>query len=315
MSPVLHLTRSLLLLLLLVASSASAGEGLRPLRIGFLRGGAEGAPGTDALEGLRRAWASDETLARVLAEEGFSGVGLFACDGAEDLLRRLDAGEFDLAFATAGVFAEQRGGYVAMLQARRPGDTFAPRGDRVLRNGALIASPRSPLFRIERPTSADIEAALRASPLAAVSTRSVAGYVLPMYRLRREHGITSPPGGLLWFDSSEEVVKAVTAGLADVGICEAGAVERVLGGLPARRLVRAVFETEPVPSDPVVVRRELDPETSPAGRALKAAIRSASQQGRFGELQYLSAEGTPYARVATLLAEFRRTESAPVPRP
>lgn len=307
---------ALLLAAMLLAMHVTAQEPsaapARVLRIGHLRGGAEGSPTTAALEALRRALSADAESSKALAEAGYGAVGLFACDGAEDMLRRLDAREFDVAFATTGVFAEQRAGYVAIVQSRRPGDTFAPRGDRVLRHGALIASARSPLFAARKPTGEDIAEALRRTPLAVVSTRSVAGYVSPMYRLRREYGIAAPEGGLLWFDSSEEVVMAVTSGLADVGACEAGAVERVLSALPEgivrRDLVRSVFETEPSPTDPVVVRAELAPERSPLGRAIKAAIREASQAGRFGELQYLPADSEQYARVAQLLAEFRRTE-------
>ncbi|MDX2177875.1 MAG: PhnD/SsuA/transferrin family substrate-binding protein [Candidatus Sumerlaeia bacterium] len=274
-----------------------------PLRVGFLRGAPDGAPTLAELEALRRRIESDATLGAALADAGFSGAGLFPADGAEDLLRRLDAGEFDLAFVPARILARQRPGYRVALQARRDSDIFPPRGGLVLRGGAVIA-------REQRP----VAEALAEGPVAVVATESLAGHIAPALLLRREHGIDLRRLDLVWFDSSEEVVKAVVSGLASAGVCESGALPAVLGAeWRAQGFVAVLAESEPVPTDPVVLRASLAPEVSPLGRLLRAAVVDHAREDGFGGVQYQEAADDAYARLPALLEEFAapREDAAP----
>lgn len=279
----------------------------RPLRIGFLRGAQEGTPPPSELESMVRSFKSNVPLVEALRSAGYEGTALLACDGGEDMLRRLDAGEFDLAFAPAKVFARQTGGYRPILQSRRAGDKFSPRGGQVLRTGALIVSRRSPLFDVQSPSPEEVSRQLAGHYFAVVSTQSVAGFVAPLNLLARDCGLTPQQMRLVWFDSSEETARAVIAGLADAGACEAGAFQRVLseaGEAPeGGPLARAIRFTEPLPTDPVVVRAELMPDQSVPGRLLRAAIREHFAQPE-AQLQYQEADTEAWRQVPALLAEF-----------
>ncbi len=281
--------------------------GTRPIRIGFLRGAHEGTPPASELERLAANLSSRPQLREALRDAGLEGVALLPCDGGEDMLRRLDAGEFDVAFAPSKVFARQKGGYRAILQSRRPGDKFSPRGGQVLRTGAVIVSRRSPLFAQPDASPQDISRALAGGYFAVVSTQSVAGFVAPLNMLARDCGLLPQQMRLLWFESSEEAARAVVAGLADAGACESGAFERVLaeaGRAPdGGPLARQVRFTEPLPTDPIIVRASLSPEQSLAGRLLRGAIREHFAR-QDAPLQYQEADSEAWRQVPALLAEF-----------
>lgn len=281
------------------------------LRIGFLRGAPEGSPTENEMESLARFLEGRSALKASLAAAHMQSVGLFPCDGGEDLLRRLDAGEFDVAFVPAKTFARQQTGYIPILQSRRPGDKFSPRGGSVLRTGAIFVSPRSPLYDTKDPTGDDVRRALRGAPFAVVSSQSIAGFVAPLNLLARDYGLAPLETQQLWFESSEEAARAVIAGLADAGACEAGALERLVADSPkapgGRPLARVIRFTEPLPSDPVVVRRELSPATSALGRELRAGIREHFIKG---VLQYQEADADAWRQVPALLSEFENNVGA-----
>jgi ABC-type phosphate/phosphonate transport system substrate-binding protein len=278
------------------------------LRIGFLRGSPEGAPKVSQLEDLIRSFQERDKLTTAMTTAGRSGFGLFACEAGEDMLRRLDAGEFDLAFVPAKTFAQQKSGYRVILQTRRPGDKYPPRGGAVLREGAIFVSPRSHLYKTPDATPDEVAKALKGAPFAVVSTQSVAGFVAPLNILARDFGLAPQETDLLWFDSSEEVGRAVISGLADAGACEAGSLQALLERTPkmpdGTPLARVIRFTEPLPTDPVIVRGEFAPATSELGRQLRTAIREFFTQQSNGDLQFQEAEDEAYRQVPGILAEF-----------
>jgi ABC-type phosphate/phosphonate transport system substrate-binding protein len=278
------------------------------LRIGFLRPEGEVDLTPRQMEELRRHLLGDEAVAAEMKAAGYDDVGLFPADGGGDLLRRLDAVEFDLAFVPSRLWAEQQAGYTVVLQTRRSRDFTATRGNRVLQRGVVFASPRSPLFTEADPASPAARRRLAEARIAVVSSQSMAGFVAPMLGLQAEFGVTHPSGGLLWFESSAEVAKAVLAGLADVGACEAGALEEVMreAGLDdeADSYRRVLLRTAPVPTDPVVVRPSLAPARSPLGRELRRSLRQFSLGGGLGGVSLQPAEDADYTVARELLREF-----------
>lgn len=285
------------------------------LRIGYLRGTTEGSPTAPQLEALADFLERQPDVAAELRALGLEGVGLFACDGGEDQLRRLNAREFDFAFVSSRTFGEHRSGYRVLLQSRRPGDIFIARGGRVLRRGCVFVSARHPLFEAGEAEAGRRLGELRGRPLAVVSSQSLAGYVAPFLALERDHGVAPGDVELLWFDSSEEAIKAVVSGFADAGVCEEGAIERVLieaglGGADGM-LLRPLLVTEPVPADPVIARAELALERSPLARAVADAIVEFARRGGAGDLQFHPAGDEAFAQVPRLLREFAERPSAP----
>lgn len=324
-----------LLLLLLPAfpggapAQATVGEpGLREggstmLRIGYLRREATGHPGERLLENLRHRLLEDEEVMAALREEGYTAdnpIGLFACDGAEDMIRRLNAREFDIAFTPASIHARHQADYRVVLKARRPGDSFSP-GGVVRRFGVVFVSPRSPLFEQEELTAEDIREELGRRRLAVVSTQSVAGFHAPLLELSQRLGLRQLPASYLWFEDSREVVKGVLAGLADIGVCEQGAIDQVLteAGLldpqwpegrraeERSRYIREVLRTSPIITDPVVMRPSLAARQSNLGRLLRARLRDYSLAGEFDSIQYLASDDSEYRGLVELLRQFDRT--------
>jgi hypothetical protein len=320
-----------LLLVAVVALAVAAGAqppapaaGQRPmLRAGYLRREATGHPGERLLEAFRRELQADDEFRAALANSGYdpdAGLGLVPCDGADDMVRRLNAREFDLAFTPAAIHARQTGDYRPVLKARRPGDLFSP-GGVVRRIGVVIVSARHPLFSAPDPPPADaVRAALAAQPLAVAGSQSVAGFHAPLVELARLYNIGAPAGGYAWFENSAEVVKAVLAGLADAGACEEAAIDAVLAeaGLldpaaPAAerdaaraRYVRVLLRTSPVITDPVVMRPQLAGRSSPVGSLLRLRLREFSLGGGFEGLQYLPAEESEFIGLGELLRTFDR---------
>lgn len=293
------------------ATLANAGI----LRIGYLRPGT-GADLTHArMDDLRRFLLADAGVVAAMSASGFDRIGLYPADGGGDMLRRLDASEFDIAFAPSRTWAEQRAGYRVILQTRRPRDVVATRGRMVLQRGVVFASPRSPLFDIDQPAAGDLRRELSRKRLAAVATQSLPGYLAPVLELRRLLGDDALSGGVLWFSSDAEVAKAVLSGLADIGACEEGALDETLAraGLLADRdsTVRILLRTPPIPTDPVIARPALDPVDSVLGRELKRALRSFSLDHGFGDTSLQGAQDDDYVEVRNLLAEFARPQAVP----
>jgi hypothetical protein len=307
------------LLLLLAPLLPAETTDTLTFRIAYLRREETGHASEQQLEDLRRSLLSDATVRRELTQSGYGTIGLFACDGAADMLRRLNGLEFDMAFTPANIYHEQAAGYSAFLKARRPRDIIAPPPSNYVRRlGIVFVSRRHPLFGSTDPTPEQIRAGLQRDRIAVVSTQSVAGFNAPLLALAKRFNVRQGEGGYLWFENSEEVAKAVLSGLADVGACEAGALETVLreaGLVPEKiepmefaahrdRAVRILLETDPVVTDPVVVRRELAPRRSPLGRILQRHLIAWKPEG--DSIQYREATDEEFKSLRELLREFNR---------
>ncbi len=292
----------------LPAQDPNSTESKRLFRIGYLRRETTGHPGEKFLSAMKNdLWAEDE-LRRLMQEESFGGIGLFPCDGPADMLRRLDTREFHAAFTPAALYAGQQADYTAILKSRRDDDLFSV--DRVYRQGIIIVSRRSALFKLDAIDRKTMAGYLEKEKLAVVSSQSVAGYQAPLLSLSVEYDVRATEGGYLWFDSSEEVVKAVLSGLADIGACEESALVSVLKSndmlKDREEYVRVILKTDPIPTDPIVVLPQFAPRGSALGRGFREAIRKYSLGGGLGGIQYTTASDQEYGRLNQLLADFQR---------
>lgn len=306
----------LLLLLTVIVAPAPAQRSDDPttptlrapqlLRIGFLRRETGGHPAGGLLEGLRAHLLADAAVVAALEAEGYSGIGLFASDGASDMLRRINSREFDVAFAPAVLYARQDAGYTPILKSRRPEEIIAPQ--KVWRQGVVIVSSRSPFFQGDTVDPAQLRSFLAQNRLGVVSTQSVAGFHAALLGLAVDYGVVAPEGGYLFFENSEEVAKAVIAGLVEMGACEESALARVLEseGLSDRReeFVRVILRTDRIVTDPVLVRGRLSTRHSLLGRELQNSIRQYSLGGGFGHIQYAQANDGDYVALGELLRDF-----------
>lgn len=246
-------------------------------RIGFLAADPDAQFGAGALYELRSFLLAQPGFVAALHQEGISDVALLAVESHEAMVQRMNRDEFDLAFCSAIDFVLQSGDYEARFQLRRPRDSMDPRGSRVFHRGVIFVNNRSRLFGAAL-TPTELAATLTSMPLAMVSA-SAAGYYYPSVRIARLSPMRSLPQRIHLCESSEEVVKTVInglGGLIEAGACEAGALDRVLeqSGLLEQRdkLVRVVLETDPIPAEPVALRRCWLPRTSSLGRQLCEAL-------------------------------------------
>ncbi|CAN5448627.1 hypothetical protein BH09SUM1_BH09SUM1_06050 [soil metagenome] len=288
------------------AETADTSPTLPLLRVGFLRREDTGHPGEAQLEKLRDRLLQNNLFMRELWSSGFGGIGLYSCDGASDMIRRLGAREFDVAFTPAAIYMTATANYSAILKTRRQGDIVSP-SNYVRRYGVVFVSSRSPLFGVADLTPELVRKNLALDRIAVVSTQSVAGFHAPLLTLRLKYGANRTQGGYLWFESSDEVVKGVLSGLADIGACEKQSLDETMKqeGLERERdkYVRVLAITDPVITDPIVIRRDM-PRQGALGRALRREVRDYSLTGGLGEFQYVEANDDEYRSLAQLLSEF-----------
>jgi ABC-type phosphate/phosphonate transport system substrate-binding protein len=279
-------------------------------RIGYLRRQGTEHWGEEQLEVLRRALNDDSEIRRELDRAGYGRIGLFPADGPADMVRRLNAREFDLAFTPANIYADQQADYSVILKARRAEDTpfVTDTSYGALRKGVVFVSPRqTALFGkggLSREAVAD---ALSQERIAVVSTQSVAGFHAPILDLYETYGQRSLQSGYIFFDSSEEVVKGVLSGLANVGACELGALNRVLeeNGLEEQRgeLLFVLLETNPVVTDPVLWLNRTPPNFT-LRRLVQLKIPPLSKEENLGGIQYVPSNNDEYRKLISLLAKF-----------
>jgi hypothetical protein len=266
-------------------------------RVAYLRPTQESALGRQWYGRLRQALLADADFTTQMAKAKLTDVVLRPCDGPEDMLQRMSQSEFDLVFCPALVYAQDRlahpGSYRVLFQTRRGGvDLGDTRGAPPRRRGVIIAH-RGSTLDVDDP-AAQAEALKKmltdpaqAQPLAVAGSYDAAGYFYVRKLLWEEFGQISPPE-FLYLGTPQEVVKAVTSGLCEVGACEENAVREVLGAIPgvapsedltagANKFVRVLDrKTQWVPTDPVVVRGSYDPveERSTVGRAAALALQN-----------------------------------------
>ncbi|MCX7766377.1 MAG: phosphate/phosphite/phosphonate ABC transporter substrate-binding protein, partial [Candidatus Sumerlaeia bacterium] len=247
-------------------------------RVGFLKADMEPLLDEVLFHRMKKYLEQQNSVKESLNESGLTSIVVLPVDGFHDMVRRMNIQEFDLVFCSATVYVRQTGNYEAILQLRRQRDIWDARGGgKVLQKGALIISCSQWKALGENPDPETIRQFLLNSRLAVVSIYSAPGYIFPLLKLRRDYGI-SPLGSLIFCDSSEEVVKYVISGLAPAGCCEISAIEEVIqqAGLKvsSKDLIKILFETEPIPTNPVVIRSIYHPRKSKLGRELKTALRT-----------------------------------------
>jgi ABC-type phosphate/phosphonate transport system substrate-binding protein len=252
--------------------------GDRLFRIGFLKADVEPLLDESLFQNLKRHFEKDNDLMNELSADGFKGIAVIPVDGFIDMVRRMNHNEFDLVFCSSTVYVRQEGDYSAILQVRRLRDSWDTRGGgKVFQKGALIMSAKRMSQMGQDPDKETVATFLRNARIAVVSSYSAPGYLFPLRKIKKDYNV-SPAEALIFCDSSEEVVKYVISGLADAGCCERGAVDDVLKdtrlNVQKKDLVKVLFETEPIPTNPVVIRSQLHPRTSTAGRTVKDALRA-----------------------------------------
>lgn len=314
-----HLFRSQLVVLVFLLSAVSAGLAQNPttatatippprlFRIGYLEAGQAARPDDARLEAFREALTVAPAIREEFQRAGFRGAGLFPADSPGDMIRRLNAKEFDLVFAPANLYDEQSGGYTVILKSRRPGDRTDPSGDMVSRTGVVFVSSRHPRLFSEELSDREVANELSRERIAAVSTQSVAGFHAALLEIVENYGRVSLASGYTFFDSSEDVVKGVLSGLAHVGACERTAFEKVFEDyrLPRDEYVRVLLITRPVITDPVLLHPALSPRSSSLGRRIRQTMLELSRQDAFGTIEYVESNDEEYRRLRETLRAFR----------
>lgn len=247
-------------------------------RIGFLKADVEPLLDQAFFERLKKSLETDKELMAELNQANFSGIAVIPADGFRDMVRRMNHNEFDLVFCSSTVYVQQRGDYTVILQLRRLRDSFDAFGKgKVMQRGALIMSRRIWEKLGSPPDKETIAHFLQQAKIAVVSSYSAPGYIFPLQKIKKDYGV-SISGSLIFCDSSEEVVKYVLSGLADAGCCERGAVDDVFRTAKIhadpQKLIKIVFETDPIPTNPVVIRTQYHPQYSILGRAIKKSLRT-----------------------------------------
>jgi ABC-type phosphate/phosphonate transport system substrate-binding protein len=118
------------------------------------------------------------------------------------------------------------------------------------------------------------------------------------------------PRGQFW-GSSEEVVKAVINGSAEIGACDMAVVDSVLrqNNLYARKseLVRELRRTDPIPRDPVVFLQKWSPQKSRLGRAIREASQSFfNEEPPAAPRLQVSSDETQFNRLRRAIDQFNQ---------
>ncbi len=262
----------------------------RAFKIGFLESGADLAPARHLVAELRDALGAGGAASVAMAEAGYTQISLRPCDDPADLLQRLRAGEFELAFATAVVYsrliqsgAELADGpgpnadvaYEPVLQfVRSESDVRNPRGEGVMRQGVIFVGRNGPLAGREFSAD-DLRAEFERHALAVSDSNSAAGYIFPLVEIQDRFGQMRSQAPI-FCGSEDEVVKHVVSGLAEIGACSPETLARVgsvqMNG-KAYDLYKELFRTDLFPTDPILLRADLMPRRSALGVELKAALR------------------------------------------
>ena len=288
----------------LTHSHAAAQPAPAPrFRIAHLRADPESPVDAAAFDRFRDFAATSAPAVRdALRAEGLADdIAILSADTPQILSEWMAQEQADAVFCPATTLrAAAPGAYDVAFQTRRRRDNASPAGDRVWQRGVLMARTGSPLaraaagFTAPAPTSsapapsAAFAAALAGRPVAMVAPGSAAGHVYPWLKLAELTSNTLPvPSDILFCGSPEEVVKAVTNGIADLGACPEGVMEDVMARAGAADGVdllttpplRVIARTGALPTDPVAFRARFRPvggpsgRDSPVGREMREALR------------------------------------------
>ncbi len=269
------------------AEALTLAEGA--LVIGYLEEGSDLERAREVTQRLREALLGEARVKAAMDRLAYSDIWPRACDGAEDMAQRLGTGEFDLAFATAFIYARQFRRdiqdserfrpvpYLPILQFRMEEDLRSERGDGVERASAVFIGPGSRLWGKTSLTAEEIREEIEDHPMAFSNARSAAGYIYPLLAMEEAYGGVRPRSPE-FCGSSASVVKHVVSGLIPIGASDMRTL-RALGTQPSEAgprvpLYQVLFETQRIPTDPLLLRADLAPERSELGRELKVALRS-----------------------------------------
>lgn len=259
-------------------------------RIGYLTPAGESPLNQEWYRSLKTALENDPAVARAMRETGISGVALRPSGYPEDLLQRMLVEEFDLVFCPAMVYVQERlaqknrgaaGHYSVMFRTLRRQDAADTRStEQVRHRGVLFVRRASALGQKPgEPRIEDVKRILDSTTLAVAGSYDAAGFFYIRKMLWEEFD-RCEPREFLYCGTPQEAVKAVVSGLCDAGACEESVLREVIAGIPGktdpRDLVRAIKETKPLPTDPVVIHERYDPveRRSELGRAVHDALRA-----------------------------------------
>lgn len=273
------------------ASLPQASQESPYFRIGFLRPEQESTLGRDWYESIRKALLEDNDFASAMPAAGLSDVRLRPCDGPEDMLQRMGQAEFDLLYCPAMVYVQNRisnpDQYLVTFQTRRRNvDQGDAQGLLVRRYGVLFSRSGAGLGGSDEYVRTGEVKELLSRPdqvLAVSGAYDAAGYFYVRKMLWDEYEKCSPR--LLFCGSPQNVVKAVSSGLCDMGACEENALIEVFNTIPKSAdlniklssvkplndLVRIINKTKGVPTDPIVMRAPYDPTLNMSPRGLAGA--------------------------------------------
>lgn len=313
--------------------SAASGAG-RAFKIGFLESGSDLTPARHLVAGLRDALRAGGAASDAMAEAGYTQISLRPCDDPADLLQRLRAGEFELAFATAVVYSRLfqfgaeladspgQGGAVAyepVLQfVRSQSDVRNPRGEGVMRQGVIFVRRNGPLSGREFSAD-DLRVEFERHSLAVSDSNSAAGYIFPLVEIQDRFGQMRSQAPV-FCGTEDEVVKHVVSGLAEIGACSPETLARI-GSVQtsdgAYKLYEELFRTDLFPTDPILLRADLMPRRSALGVELKAALRVYFMQSPppAPGLGVVKAERRSYELMSRALDRFDRLNREPAVSP
>lgn len=248
----------------------------RIFRIGYLHGDPEAQLRPGVFYQLRDFLLKRTALRDEMTSAGISDIVLLSSDSHENLIERMSHNEFDLAFCSAKDFVSQAGDYNAIYQLKRASDRFDPRGQRVFHFGEIFVNNRCELFKGELSPERLQRYFKDCDRIALVSSFSAAGYDYPLLKIA-EVTTNTLPSGIMFCQSSEEVVKHVMNGVSEVGACDAGVLDKVLERNELldekAQLVRVILQTAVIPTDPVALQTNWVPRESAFAQEMIQALR------------------------------------------
>ncbi len=286
------------------ASAASeAAQTGRLFRIGFLSASNEDTQDYEGYRQIQQHLRQDPLFRKTMADAGLTDLHLRPCDGPEDMLQRMGQAEFDLVFCPAMVYAQDRiaranvyepasgapgpDRYLVFSKTMRPVVAVGAdsRGRHIARTGVLFKRKTPTLEKKSVKTLLGDPAAV----LAVSGAHDAAGYFYVRKMLWDEYERCAPK--FLFYGSPQNVVKAVVSGLCDVGACEESVLREMLAELsdnPELELshsdtpyVTVINRTQPVPTDPILIRSEYGPGMSGAavGLEMRRSLRRLYEKG------------------------------------
>lgn len=266
-------------MVLFAAATAGFSQDRAPaataFRIGYLSQDPEAPLSSNVMFKLRDFLLNRADLREAMEAENMKGIDVLSSDSHQDLTQRMSLNHFDLVFCSSVDYVSQSGAYEPLFQLRRPGDRFTPSGDRVFHYGEIFVSRKSELFPPAAVRKADLSAYFSTHEIAVSGSYSAAGYIYPQLKIAdlTSASVSWKP---VFCASPEEVVKCVINGIAEIGACDSGVIEEVLAsnGLSQYHdeLVRVLWQTDPIPTDPVAVLPKWLPRRSRLGDVLAEAL-------------------------------------------